>query len=221
MTTAHTDPEHDALPWQKWVADLCTAARGPLAVAVVWLGIVRGDSSIRLALVLLLAAATLDTLDGYFARLRPYPHQTWVGSHDLAFDLGFSVALLLYLALAGYLSPYLAVLHAGFWIVLFGSQITSSNTLAVLFQAPIYLAVVLAAVLHNVELIAWIAIWVGVMLAFAGKRFFHERVPAFFQDLLDRLLHRRHGLDHGCHDREGVNITDCDQGGASMIHRPH
>jgi phosphatidylglycerophosphate synthase len=219
MATAQNEPQQDALPWQKRVADLCTAARAPLAVGVIWLGLARGKAGIQATLIVLLLAATLDTLDGYFARLSHYPHQTWVGSHDLAFDIGFSVALLLYLSLAGYLSPYLAVLHAGFWLLVFGNQISSSNTLAVLFQAPIYIGVVLAAVLHNVNLMGWIAVWVGVMLAFAGKRFFHVRAPAFFKDLGERIPHRRQGVERCLHDHESVSITDREPGCASMVHR--
>ncbi|MEW6577761.1 MAG: CDP-alcohol phosphatidyltransferase family protein [Chloroflexota bacterium] len=175
------------MPWQKRVADLCTAARGPLALALVWLGIVRGKDGIQLAFILLLVAATLDTLDGFLARLSHYPHQTWVGSHDLAFDIAFSVALLVYLSLAGYLSPYLTAFYVGFWLLVFGSQNTLSNTLAVLFQAPIYAGVVIAAVLHDLNMILWIAIWVGLMLVFAGKRFFRVRLPGFFQDLSRKI----------------------------------
>lgn len=202
MSAAKTEREQNALPWQKRVADLCTVARGPLALALVWLGIERGKDSIQLAFILLLVAATLDTLDGYFARLSPYPHQTWVGSHDLGFDLGFSTALLIYLAFAGYLSPYLAALYGGFWILIFGSQIALPSTLAVLFQAPIYVGVALAAVLHNADLMLWIAIWLGLMLAFAGKRFFHVRLPAFFEDLFKKTLNGRYWSGHRTHDRE-------------------
>jgi hypothetical protein len=175
------------MPWQKRAADFCTAVRGPLALALVWLGIARGKDGIQLAFILLLVAATLDTLDGFLARLSHYPHQTWVGSHDLAFDLAFSVALLGYLTLAGYLSPYLTVFYAGFWLVVLGSQNTLSNTLAVLFQAPIYAGVVIAAVLHDLNMILWTAIWVGLMLVFAGKRFFQVRLPGFFQDLSGKI----------------------------------
>lgn len=175
------------MPWQKRAADLCTAARGPLALALVWLGIARGRDGIQLALVLLLLAATLDTLDGFLARISHYPHQTWIGSHDLAFDLAFSLALLAYLTLAGYLSPFLAALYLGFWLVVLGSQGTLSNALAVLFQAPVYAGVVLAALLRDLNIILWAAIWLGLMLAFAGKRFFRVRVPEFFQDLLNKI----------------------------------
>lgn len=205
MTTANTGPGQEIISWQKRVADLCTAARGPLAFALIWLGIVRGKDGIQLAFLLLLAAATLDTLDGFFARLSPYPHQTWVGSHDLTFDIGFSAALLLYLSLAGYLSPYLSALYTGSWILIFANQtVLSSNTLAVLFQAPIYAGTVIAAVLHNLNLLWWITIWASLMLAFAGKRFFHVRLPAFFEDLFGSIFKGWHWADHRTHDRNRV-----------------
>ncbi len=203
-TAAKTGIEHDALPWQKRMADLCTAARGPLAFALIWLGIVRGKDGIQLAFIVLLVAATLDTLDGYFARLSPYPHQTWVGSHDLAFDIGLSTALMFYLCAAKFLSPYLATLYTGCWILILWNQTTLSSTLGVLFQAPIYMGVVLAAVLHNVNLILWIAIWVSLMLVFAGKRFFHVRLPAFFDDLFGRILSRKRWPGRRIRDRERV-----------------
>ncbi|NLX09582.1 MAG: hypothetical protein GXY36_07990 [Chloroflexi bacterium] len=204
-TATNTETEHAvihaAIPWQKRAADLCTAARGPLALVLVWLGLDRGKDGIQLAFVLLLVAATLDTLDGYLARLSQYPHQTWIGGHDLTFDIGFSAALLFYLVAAGYLSPYLGALYAAFWIVIFGSQTGLANTPAVLFQAPIYAGIGLAAIFHDLNLIVWTAIWVGLMLAFAGKRFFQVRVPAFFNDLFARVLSRRRETDSRRADR--------------------
>ncbi len=64
---------------------------------------------------MLLLAATIDTLDGYFARLAPGTHTTWVGSHDLFFDLLFSTALLFYLVLAGVAGPYFGALYLAGW----------------------------------------------------------------------------------------------------------
>lgn len=180
--------EPGIMPWQKRVADLCTAARGPLALLLIWLGISRGKDGIQIAFLLLLAAATLDTMDGYFARISNSPHQTWIGEHDLVFDMGFSLALLLYLSLAGYLSPILAALYTGFWVVVFSNQPMLSNTLAVLSQAPVYAGTVLAAVVASAQAIVLIAVWVSVMLLFAGKRFFNIRLPAFFEDFARRFL---------------------------------
>ena len=102
---------------------------------------------------------------------------------------------------AGYLSPYLGALYAAFWIVIFGSQTGLANTPAVLFQAPIYAGIGLAAIFHDLNLIVWTAIWVGLMLAFAGKRFFQVRVPAFFNDLFARVLSRRRETDSRRADR--------------------
>ncbi len=175
------------MPWQKRLADLFTIARGPLAVVLVWVGIVQGKDGVQLAFVLLLIAATLDSLDGYLARLSRCSQQTWIGAHDVTFDIGFSVALLLYLAFAGFLSPYFVAFHLGLWGWFLRGQQLSGNSLAVLFQAPMYLGVTLAAVLRNVNIIVWISVWSGVALAFAAERFFHVRLPAFFRDLAERI----------------------------------
>lgn len=203
-TTTNAEPDRRGRPWQKWVADLCTVARGPLALAVVWIGFARGKDGIQLTFILLLVAATLDTLDGSFARLSPYPCQTWIGSHDLTFDIGFSMALLCYLSVAGYLSPCLAALHAGIWLWLFATQTALLNVLAVLFQAPIYAGVVLAAGLHHTNLLLWLAIWGSLMLAFAGKRFFHVRLPAFFEGFSKTILNGRAWFGHRFHDHKRV-----------------
>lgn len=188
MSPLH-DPEYDAMPWQKRVADLCTAMRGPLALGLVWLGISRGKDGIQLALILLLAAATLDTMDGYFARASNAPYQTWIGAHDLIVDMGFSLALLLYLTLAGYVSPILAVIYAGFWTIVFSNQQILPNSLAVLSQAPVYGGTALAALFDSAQVIVWLAAWVSVMLFFAGNRFFSVRLPALLEDFSRRFLH--------------------------------
>jgi len=197
MTAPNSGFERAAPPWQKRAADLCTLSRALLALALVWLGIHRGKDGVQIVFVLLLVAVTLDTLDGYLARVSGYPHQTWVGAHDLGFDLGFSAALLIYLALAGYLSPTLAALYAGAWITVFFLRVMPLSTLAVLFQGPIYLGVLLAALVHDPALVLWLALWLMVALAFAGKRFFRVRLPEF----IDSLIHRDHWLEQRSGDR--------------------
>ena len=175
------------MPWQKRLADLFTIARGPLALALIWLGIAHGKDGIEWAFILLLIAVTLDTLDGYLARRSGYPHQTWIGDHDVVFDIGISIGLLLYLAFAGFLSPYLAALHVGFWMWMLRGQELATNSLAVLFQAPMYAGVMVAAVVRNVNIIVWMGLWLAFMTSFAAKRFFRIRLPAFVDDLADRI----------------------------------
>lgn len=178
------------MPWQKRLADLFTIARGPLGLALVWLGIVRGEDAVLQAFALLLLAVTLDTLDGYLARLSRYPRQTWIGAHDVLFDMGFSVALLLYLSFSGFLSPYLAAVHVGLWLWILRGQELAENSLIVLFQAPMYAGITLAALLRNMHIITWVSIWLGLMLLFAARRFFSVRLPAFVHDLSERIWGR-------------------------------
>ena len=49
-------------------------------------------------------------------------------------------------------------------------------------RLSLYAGIALAAIFHNVDSLLWVAIWVGVMLTFAGRRFFHVRLPAFFEE---------------------------------------
>lgn len=170
------------MPWQKRVADFLTLTRAPLAVVLIWLGIERERSGIEIAWALLLVAATVDTLDGYFARIAPGGHQTWVGSHDLLFDVLFSGALLVYLVLAGYIVPLLAAAYAGIWLAIAMMTTGAANIRAVIFQAPIYLKTVLAALEANSSVFWWTAAWLLIMGLFAGRRFLYVRVPALLRD---------------------------------------
>jgi hypothetical protein len=44
-------------------------------------------------------------LDDVVARRDPNPRQTWVGEHDLLFDVWVAIGVSDYLAFAGYISP--------------------------------------------------------------------------------------------------------------------
>lgn len=170
------------MPWQKRVADFFTLTRAPLALVLIWLGIERERSGIEIAWALLLTAATVDTLDGYFARIAPGGHQTWVGSHDLLFDVLFSAALLAYLVLAGYIDPKLGTLYVAIWLAVVTMTNGAANVRAVIFQAPIYLKTVFAAIDANSGVFSWTAAWLLIMGLFAGRRFLYVRVPALLRD---------------------------------------
>ncbi len=176
------------MAWQKRVADLLTLARLPLALALIVLGIAHGRQGIATALALFLVAVTFDSLDGHLARRSRTKRQTWIGAHDLECDIAFSVAILGYLALAKYVAPLLIAAYFGLWMVIFHGQVTISHTLAVLFQAPAYAGIVVAATFTDAALIIPVAAWLGVMFLLAGQRFLRVRVPAFFGDLFENVI---------------------------------
>jgi len=170
------------MPWQKRVADFFTLTRAPLALAVIGLGLQRGRDGIEVAWLLLVVAATVDTLDGHFARMAPGDYKTWVGSHDLLFDVLFSTALLIYLVLAGYIGPWLAAVYLVFWLVMTTLTDGAANVRAVIFQGPIYLKTVFAAIEANSSVFWWTVAWLLIMGLFAGRRFLYVRVPALLRD---------------------------------------
>ena len=56
-----------------------------------------------------------------------------------------------------------------------------------LYQGPIYLVVVIAAVNYRAPVLIWLVSWLALAGIFAWRRFFTVRVPAFFNDLQDRI----------------------------------
>ena len=182
------------MPWQKQLADFLTLTRAPLAMALVWLGFTRERSGIEAAWLLLLMAATVDTMDGYFARIAPGNHKTWVGSNDLLFDVLFSMALLAYLVLAGYVGLLLAAAYLALWAMIVFTTSGYANVRAVLFQGPIYLITVFAAGEANGRVYGWTAVWLVIMLLFAGRRFLNVRLPALLRDFFASVQNfsRRH-----------------------------
>jgi len=170
------------MPWQKRIADALTLTRVPLALGVVWLGADQGRGGLYSAWLLLLLTATIDTLDGFFARLSPRLVKTWIGSHDLSFDLIFSTALLGYLVLAEVVSLALAALYLGGWALLMLTTHGSASVRAVIFQGPIYLITVLAAAMQAPRILLWTALWLAVMGLFTGRRFLSVRLPVLLHE---------------------------------------
>ena len=176
------------MSWQKRVADLLTISRVFLAAIVVWVAIESGKDGIQAALVLLIVAATFDTLDGYFARQSQDARQTWIGAHDLEFDLIFSTSLLVYLVLADYVPLAWGAAHFLFWMWVFRQQAAIPNSYAILFQAPMYAGIALAAVQDNPSVLLRVAVWLAVMFIFARRRFLYVRLPRLVQDFHHNVL---------------------------------
>ncbi|HML20778.1 MAG TPA: CDP-alcohol phosphatidyltransferase family protein [Aggregatilinea sp.] len=178
------------MPWQKRVADGLTASRAVLALLVLWTAVSLGPAGAEMVLILLLVAATGDTLDGYLARRSGSEGQTWIGEHDVWFDIFFTTCLLLFLVVAQLAPPVLATGHFVGWMWLFHRQHSAPNSYAVLYQAPVYLGVVVAAIACRPRALTWVIGWLGVMGLFAWRRFFGVRVPAFVRDLREHVVRR-------------------------------
>ena len=93
----------------KTLADVLTAVRFCLAGVILWLGVRGGAEALPAAVVVLILAWLTDLLDGPLARRDPLGRRTWIGDRDLETDMSVSLAVLVYLALVGYLTPKAAV----------------------------------------------------------------------------------------------------------------
>ena len=71
----------------KALADALTLSRALLGGTLVWVGLVLGSEGLPLALCALVAAWATDVLDGAVARRDPTPRRSWVGEHDVIFDV--------------------------------------------------------------------------------------------------------------------------------------
>ena len=88
----------------KQVADFITTLRALLVVILPWLGLTQGKAGLPLAVWLMIADWTADSVDGSIAR-RSHPyHHTWIGDHDLEVDMLVSLGLLGYLVAGNFLS---------------------------------------------------------------------------------------------------------------------
>lgn len=86
---------------------------------------------------LTIAAWTSDVLDGALARSSPVPRRSWIGEQDLIFDMVVAAALLVYMAVAGFMNSWLAAVYVGISVLVFW-PVGLSPALGKLFQAPVY-----------------------------------------------------------------------------------
>lgn len=95
----------------KTIADTLTSARFLLGFYLIWLGLRRGPEAMATAASTLLVAWITDVLDGPLARRDPRHIRTWIGDHDLEADVTVALGVWTYLALAGFLSLWLALAY--------------------------------------------------------------------------------------------------------------
>jgi len=134
------------------------------------------------ALTLLVAWAT-DVLDGPLARRDPRDIRTWIGDHDLEADVTVALGVWIYLTLAGFLSPWLAVAYvlaaaAALWHL-------DSTHLAWGVQALPYGAMIWTSWPCGLLLVAWI----GLVVVVTWPRFPRHTLPEFLNGM--RSLWRR------------------------------
>lgn len=166
----------------KQVADLITFARGLLGFWLAWLGFTQGDQALVLAVWIMIADWTGDSIDGALARRSSIRYQTWIGDHDLEVDITVSAGLLIYLLGAGFLEWHWAVIYLLIWAVVFWRW-GFYRSLGMLIQAPIYLYFVVIALREPPHTGIWIIIWVAAFMIITWPKFPKEIIPGFLGGL--------------------------------------
>jgi len=164
----------------KQVADLITSARVLIAVCLVAIGIVQGESGLSLVAWMMMADWAGDMVDGKIARRSRVQYHTWIGEHDLEVDMTVSVGLLVYLVLAGYFNIWLAGGYILLWCLYFWRQGGIPHSPGMLFQAPIYGWFIWVA-LRDAPQAGWaIVIFMAGAIALTWPHFPKVMVPGFF-----------------------------------------
>jgi phosphatidylserine synthase len=174
----------------KQIADLLTLFRGVLAVALVWVGLSQGSEGLSLAVAFLLLAWTSDSLDGPLARRSSRRSSTWIGYHDLQFDMAVSGGLLIYLVLADFVTFPVALAYVSLWAFIFWRRGLSRSP-AMLFQAPIYGWFISVALRYARPAGQWLIVWILGAVLLTWPRFPKAIIPDFLKGMQSMRRPRR------------------------------
>lgn len=164
----------------KQVADLITFARGLLGFWLAWLGFTQGDQGLALAVWIMIADWTGDSIDGALARSSRIRYQTWIGDHDLEVDIAVSAGLLIYILSAGFLQWQWAVIYLLIWAVVFWRW-GFYRSLGMLLQAPIYMYFIWIALREPPHAGWWLVGWITIALIVTWPKFIREVIPGFLE----------------------------------------
>jgi phosphatidylglycerophosphate synthase len=162
----------------KQVADLITLTRALLLFVFAWLGLTQGAGALPLAALLLVYSWTSDLLDGSIARRSRVYYHSWLGDHDLEVDMAVSIGVLIYLLASGFVSLPLGIMYVLVWLLIFwrwGLQ----RSPGMLFQAPIYAALIWVSLRDAFYYGVVQVFWVLGALVITWPRFPKEVVPGF------------------------------------------
>lgn len=170
----------------KRLADGLTASRALIAVAMVLLGF-EGKKALPAVVWLTILGWTTDILDGRLARRAKEKKSTWLGDHDFQFDMMMVLAILAYLALAGFVSMRLALIYTAIAAVVIAYFRSKSVTELFMF---IILIAQMAITYRETPQMAYIYLfWIVAALLLDWRRF--TQVVSEFIENMRRL---RHGM---------------------------
>jgi hypothetical protein len=171
----------------KQIADFVTLLRGTLGFGLVWLGLTEGAQGLQKAIFIMILAWTGDAVDGKIARRSKQTYQTWIGDHDLQFDMAVSFSLLVYLITSGFLNIWIASVYVLTWTFILWRW-RNVKALGMLSQAPVYGYFILVALLELPNVGIWILVWIITVLIITWPRFPKEVVPGFLKGMREFMI---------------------------------
>lgn len=168
----------------KIIADMITFSRLLLSICLIWFGIEFGVLALPWVVWIMILSWTGDSLDGTLSRHSRAKVQTWVGAHDLQFDMTIAGALLFYLAFTGFVPLPGAIFYLLIWGVVFW-RFGLNSTLGILFQAPVYGWFIVIAIHNAPSSGLWILVWLVVAIVLTWPRFPDQVIPEFVDGVVE------------------------------------
>lgn len=165
----------------KYIADFLTFSRLLIAVILGLMGWILGPDSLQFALILIIYAWASDIIDGSLARSSRVSVKTWIGDHDLYFDMSVAVGLSIYLTAAGYLNTPVSIVYILLWSLLFW-RFGILSFLGKLFQTPVYAWFLFVTFRFEPIFAVVIVIFLLIAIIFTWPRFPQETVPDFLSE---------------------------------------
>jgi len=180
----------------KYLADFLTFSRLFIAAIIAWLGWSRGVDGLQIASVLLLISWASDVFDGSLARRSRVTIRTWIGNHDLYFDMLVAVGLLIFMTAAGYINTSMSIIYILIWVLLFW-WFGMLSVLGKLFQAPIY-AWFIYIMFEHAPIYGWMTvIFLLFAIGFTWPRFPQATVPSFLSGFDNSEDKTQEGFNNG------------------------
>jgi phosphatidylglycerophosphate synthase len=175
----------------KQVADFVTLSRGLLGFGLVWLGLSKGAQGLAQAVMIMIIAWTADAIDGKIARRSKEKYNSWIGDHDLEFDMAVSCALLVYLITSGFVNAWVASIYILLWTFILWRW-KNLRVLGMLSQAPIYGYFIAVALLLVPKFGVWILVWIAAAVIITWPQFPNMIVPGFLNGMREFLINFKH-----------------------------
>ena len=173
----------------KLIADMLTVSRILIAILLIWLGWSQGFVGWRIVAALLIYSWLSDVLDGVLARRSRLFKSTWIGDHDLYFDMLVALSLLVFMTAASTINLSISIIYILVWILVF-SRFGFLSALGKLFQAPIYGWFIISTFLVDPAIGGLLVLFLILIVVVTWPRFPNDTVPSFLSGFNDNPPHQ-------------------------------